>query len=154
MKNKVYLAARYARKVYVYSYTRQISKLGYEVTSGWSEGTEQKDQYGIRIGITGEYAAENSHTPEAEELRNHLARNNLQDIRNCDIFILFTDKDRRLGTTNGRFVEFGYALALDKTCFIVGPRENIFCSINTVRQFDTWEELLAKELMPFSLKGI
>lgn len=39
----------------------------------------------------------------------------------------------------GRHVELGYALALDKSIWLVGRREHIFHSLPQVKHFDSWD---------------
>lgn len=61
----------------------------------------------------------------------------LDEINASDALVLFTDS---LSARGGCHVEFGYALALNKTVAIVGPVGNIFHCLPEVKRFDTWTE--------------
>lgn len=53
------------------------------------------------------------------------ALNDHEDVENCEVLILQAD-DQRKCVGGGKHVEMGIALALDKPCFVVGERGNIF----------------------------
>ena len=116
---KVYLASRYGRREELVKFRDLLVKLGVECTSTWLDGEEDK-------------------TPEARE---RYARTDLADIDRSHMLIAFTESSATL--RGGRHVEFGYALAKEKVCWIVGPRENLFMESKSIRQFDTHIECLA-----------
>lgn len=56
----------------------------------------------------------------------------LEDVRRCDVFMLWNPEAwGRIGT-GGRHVELGYALALDKPVIVLGARTNIFHHLSYV----------------------
>lgn len=55
--------------------------------------------------------------------------------------IAFTERPRaNLASRGGRHVELGMAIALSKTIVIVGPRENVFCTLPGIVHHDTWPD--------------
>ena len=96
---KTYLAARYDRRKEMLKVATKLRELGHSITSRWING---------------------SHTVASALC----AEEDLEDIRNSDTLILFTDQPG----SGGRHVEFGYALALGLNIYVVGNRfpENIF----------------------------
>lgn len=59
-----------------------------------------------------------------------------------ELLIAFTEQPRTGATRGGRHVELGIALGMMKRVWIVGPRENIFCWLDDVRHFETWDACL------------
>ena len=57
------------------------------------------------------------------------------EVVTADLLIIDTQEESCSG---GREVEYGMALALGKSVWVVGPERNIFHSVPR-RQFDTWE---------------
>ncbi len=70
------------------------------------------------------------------------AKEDLEDIRKADGLLLFTQDKKHGYTTGGRFVELGYAYAKKKTIVIVGPRENVFCHLDYIHQFNSFKAAL------------
>lgn len=50
----------------------------------------------------------------------------LEDVRRCDVFMLWNPRQWERTGTGGRHVETGVAIALDKPVIILGARTNIF----------------------------
>jgi nucleoside 2-deoxyribosyltransferase len=122
---KIYLSAKYARRVELSSYRDQLRSHDFVVTSRW-------------LGA-----------PEAEistEQRGCLAEGDWNDLRAADTVIVFTEPVDSTASRGGRHVEFGLALALDKRTMVVGPRENVFHCLPQVEVFETWLKCL-KELV-------
>ena len=71
------------------------------------------------------------------------AREDLEDVRAADVLLALNFEGWQEKGRGGRHVEFGYALGLDLRLIIVGPRENVFHSLPSVEQYDTFEECLA-----------
>lgn len=98
---KIYLAHNFKARWWLQDYKRMLEAFGHIVTSRW---------------ITQYYPEEKYRTPED---RQKAAREDLEDINAADALILFTDQ---YGDTpgKGKFMEFGYALALGKKIYIHG----------------------------------
>jgi hypothetical protein len=96
----------------------------------------------LRIG---EQLNPEEHSERAAALRTKFAEDDLADVEACDMLIAFTEPPRAAGGRNrgGRHVELGIAIGQGKLIAIVGPRENLFCWLPEITQFDTWEEALA-----------
>lgn len=125
-----YLAARYQRRIELKQYAAQLSGLGIVTTSRWLSGKHEAED-------------QDNSAPSCEMAR--WSFQDLADIRKASYFVLFTErnKDLQLGR-GGRFVEFGYALGMNKQVYIVGPEEqNIFTHIkhNRCKQFDNFTML-------------
>lgn len=109
--SKVYLAGPYSERLTLARYKLELLLDGHAVTSRWIDGTHP---YG---------------TLPSE------AQNDLDDVQACDTFVLFSE-----GTSpGGRYVEFGYALARGKTCYVVGPQDNLFHYL-AANVFARWDE--------------
>lgn len=111
---KIYLAARFGRKALMCAYREQLQALGHTVVSRWLDGPDENamDWQKADGGVGAEVAV-------------MCAAIDACDIEACDLFVLFTD-GKLTFSRGGRHVEFGYALANDKTVVVVGERENIF----------------------------
>lgn len=139
---KVYLAARYSRREELCGYVEQLGPLGYAVTSRWLHGANQTDDQGHIIGAAGERAVESG-----SPLSGELAAHNVADVRRAEILIAFTEHPDAGGRARGgRHVELGLALAWGKDVLVVGPRENVFCWLPQVKQFEEWGEDVLRHL--------
>lgn len=140
MKPKLYFAARYSRRIELCGYRRELDELGYCVTSRWLNGAHQVDDAGQPIGDEGERLVEGREDERrlARELRNRFAVEDVEDVRQADILVAFTEQPRSVASRGGRHVEFGLALALGKRMWIVGPRENLFHWGYDSIQFPEW----------------
>ena len=134
---KIYLSSAYHRRLELCTYRDQLQARGHEVTSRWLGGPEQLDTDGNPLGQDREAMFERG-DPAMDELRVMFAGNNVDDIADADMLILFTGGGRR----GGSHVEMGIAIGLNKRLAIVGPRENVFHWLPGVRQFDGWNGLL------------
>jgi hypothetical protein len=65
------------------------------------------------------------------------ASNDIQDIVNSDLLLLFTDS---IGRNGGCYVELGIAMSHGVNCIIVGPYTNVFT--RRFRRVDSVKELL------------
>ena len=126
---KIYLAARYSRYTEMYDYAEELRVIGHVVTSRWIRGEHQ---------ITDAQLEDSMH----EELRRRFAEEDLQDLMAADLCISFTEEPRANSSRGGRHVEFGVALAMQKLCYVVGHRENVFHCLASVRFFHSWDECL------------
>lgn len=126
----IYLAARYSRRVEMRDYMLQLENMGHKVTSRWLWTQHSITDDDLDRAQKDEYV---------ENLARRYAWEDLTDVANSDLLILFTEK-QRVESRGGRMVEFGYALASGKTVWVVGPDENVFSTL--AANFKTWEKAL------------
>lgn len=119
---RIYVASRFERQVELQGYAAQLRASGHKVTSRWL--IEEADEVGAPSTWLG----------HADRLRKY-AGIDLEDIEDCDTFMVFTHEGMARG---GMHVEFGYALALGKRIIVVGPRPTLFHYLSRVLQFDDW----------------
>ena len=143
---RIYLASRYSRRIELCGYRDQLVAAGHTVQAVWLNGQYQIDSSGKPIGEHGESLVEDgdesTHVRNAE-LRSKFAQDDFRDVVGCELLIAFTEPPRSNSSRGGRHVELGIALGLMKRVWIVGPRENIFCWLEDVRQFGTWADAIA-----------
>lgn len=145
MRNNIYLAARYSRRLELCGYRAELEMLGHNVTSRWLNGDHQISDAGTPIGESGEALVEGddgSNSELAARLREHFAQEDIADIERSDVFIAFTEPPRSTASRGGRHVELGFALALNMPVYVVGHRENVFCWLPEVKFFESWDYLL------------
>lgn len=140
---RIYLASRYSRRAELCGYRDQLQALGYTVTSRWLNGSHQIGSDGTPLTEDGEALVEFGDPALAKELRQAFAWEDLIDVAGSDQLIAFTEEPYQTASRGGRWFEMGYAYARGLSLTIVGPRENLFCWLPVVRQFDTWEEAVA-----------
>lgn len=126
---KYYLAARYDRKDEMMKKANELNSYeGFECTASWVYGGEE--------GKTWEY----------------IHNLDLGDVRESDTLILFTEPYGSLNRGGGRFVEFGYALALGIKCIVIGEYEMVFCHGPEVQVFPDWGTFLHHVIPPSEKK--
>jgi len=137
---KIYLAARYSRRVELCGYRDQLAEFGYTVTSRWLNGKHQISEYGIPIDDKGEELVERGLDGclAAHALRKHFCEEDFRDVYFSDLLIAFTEPPRATASRGGRHVEFGIALGRGIPCWVVGYRENLFHWYNDVVFFPTF----------------
>lgn len=143
----IYLASRYSRREELCGYREQIRGLGHRVDAVWLNGEHQISNEGTPIGEQGERLVEGddgSDSERAAALRQKFAQEDFRDVMMSDLLIAFTEPPRSSASRGGRHVELGIALGMMKRVWIVGPRENIFCWLEDVRHFETWDECFSK----------
>lgn len=139
---KIYLAARYSRRVELCQYRSELEAMGHEVTSRWLNGDHQISDTGTPIGESGAALVEGDDggmNPRAQQLREDFAKEDIADIRAADALIAFTEPPRSTASRGGRHVAFGYALGLKMPIIIVGHMENVFCWLPEVRFCPDWK---------------
>ncbi len=95
-----------------------LARAGHQVTSRWIDQRQDATD-------TAEAAA--------------VARRDIADIEIADTLIAFSETPRSgVSTRGGRHIETGIAIALRKRVIVVGPRENVFCSLPEITVFPTW----------------
>ena len=127
---KIYLAAQYSWREHIKECARELEALGFTVTSSWLR--ERKDPQTDLGELDGRFLREHA---EADE----------RDIQAADCVISFTVAPTKRTKRGGRHVEFGLGRALGKLMVVCGPKENIFHSLQGVRQFDNFE--MVKEFL-------
>lgn len=116
---KTYIAAKFSRREEMeQEIAPSLPWLGYEVNARWVFGGED--------GLS----------------REEIANLDLEDVKNSDMIILFTHPREEPQPGGGRFVEFGYALALGKRCVVIGPKENVFMEVPGVEVYETWDQFV------------
>lgn len=127
---RVYLAARYARRLELCGYAEDLRTRGYTITSRWLAGSHQVSDVGLS----------DEGTPEE---RQRFALEDWEDLLSAQVCVAFTEVPRVSNSRGGRHVEFGAALAAGLRCLVVGPRENVFCCLPQVVWCPTWVDGLA-----------
>ena len=109
----VYLSGDVVWRETFVKYARQLGRAGISCVSEWIFEEEEP---------TADY---------------RLALANLQNIRDADVFILFTAE---ASSSRDKDVEFGYALAQGLVPIVVGPQYGIFQNLPEVVQFNAWDK--------------
>lgn len=130
---RIYLAADYARKDEMHKKAAELRRHGHEVTSQWHDN---ESPYAAADGFgTGRVGVDYGNIEAASDCALH----DMADIRQCDMFVLFTTGEKSRG---GRHWETGYTTGQNKKVILIGPREHAFQCLGTVEQYDTWEQFL------------
>ncbi len=130
---KIYLEARYSRRLELLGYREQLIKMGHMVTSSWLDTDWSCEVEGGSSAAPPEYRAK-------------YAEINFNYVVSADCLITFTEEpDSGKGNRGGRHVELGIALGRGKRVIVVGHRENIFCHHPAVEFAADWDE--AKRLL-------
>lgn len=135
---RVYLAARYSRRLELCDYRAALIAHGVTVTSRWLDGGHQLDAAGVPINDDGERRFE-AGDPAVNHLRAHFAHEDLADVLAADTLLAFTEPPRASPSRGGRHVELGIALAADMRVVVIGPRENVFCWLPQVEHYEAWQ---------------
>lgn len=126
----VYLAARYTRLEEMNGYAEDLRRqLGYRVEARWLKGEHQVHDGALAV---------ESATDDIPDVGRLFAEDDLADLLAARIVICFTEPPRSNNSRGGRHVGFGIALTAGKRIFVVGPRENVFYCLPSVRRFDDW----------------
>lgn len=130
MDNRVYLAARYGRRLEMVERACELKAAGYVSSATWLDGThETLDESPGWGGRAAEFA-----------------KVDLEDIERSDWLVMFAD-DPGMVSRGGRHVELGYALALRRhggrpSVVIIGEPECVFHWADEVMRFPTWRAFL------------
>lgn len=119
---KIYIAGSYGRRAELLEHKLDYIANGGICTSGWLDNPESEAE---NNGLGAEPAT--------------YATRDLDDIMEADALVLFAEPIG-INARGGKHVEFGFAMAHGKGCFVVGRKETVFQWLPFVRQFDTWEE--------------
>ena len=124
---KLYLAGRYSRKEEITKHAETIRATGLEVCSTWIT-----EPHGPAVQLK---------DVVPQELREYALRD-LEELRLADAFVIYAESDQTYNKRGGRHVEHGFALALGKPIFVVGPHENIFHYLPSTQHFSSTEALV------------
>ena len=127
---KIYLAARFGRRVELQTYAKQLNLQGHFITSRWLDTEDANTSLALSI----ENLKRGSMPDEAQSFANI----DLADISAAELVISFTERSDSQHGRGGRHVEFGFARALKKKLIIIGPRENVFHTLEGVIHFEEW----------------
>lgn len=126
---KFYLAAQYSRKLEIQRFAEHLQSLGHVITSTWtSRPTRVVPQNTTPFKDPGSFADE--------------AADDVREIRECDVLLLFSESPL-LGIPRGcRHVESGIAIGCGKRVIVIGPHENIFHCLREITVVANFQELL------------
>jgi hypothetical protein len=144
---RIYLAARYSRRLELCGYRKQLLDVGHVVQACWLDGQHQIDDHGEPIGDHGEAMVEGddeSTSLKSAALRSKFAHEDVRDVLACEVLVAFTEPPRSNHSRGGRHVELGIAIGGRKQICVVGHRENLFCWHEAVRFFQPWEEFFSE----------
>lgn len=109
-----YIASLFSEKEDSLAKAQQIEdSLGWSSTATWLKGGEE--------GLS----------------RSGISTLDLDDVAESDCLIIISYPRGTPKPGGGRWVEFGYALALEKQCYVIGPYENVFCHDGRVKVYPT-----------------
>lgn len=123
---KFYLAAKYNKRTSLLPVAALLMLAGHEVTSQWLTGT---------------------HDGSTNEVKKQYAITDLNQIDECETFVLFNLPFFGAEQSSGRNVELGYALAKNKTIYIVGEGDCIFYTLADIF-FVNMDDFLAEFTEP------
>lgn len=134
---KIYLAARYSRREELCGYRTILEAHGHVVTSHW---------------LNGEHKALDAIGTQDDKAQ--WSFEDIEDIEEAEALFLFTeaaDATREgSGGRGGKWVEFGYALAMCKTIVIIGPQpSNTFTALPGIDVYPDITTYLFHERMLF-----
>lgn len=127
---KIYLAARFGRRAEIQTYAKQLNLQGHFITSRWLDAENANTVFALSV----EDLEQGSMPDEAC----HFANIDLADISASELVINFTERSDSQHGRGGRHVEFGFARALKKKLIVIGPRENVFHTLEGVIHFEEW----------------
>jgi hypothetical protein len=120
---RIYLAARYSRRLELLGYAAELTARGHEVVSSWIDGHHETEP-GIDASAP-------------TEQRAGWAAEDLADCLRADCIISFTEPPRG-DSRGGRHTEFGIGLARGTGQVLIGPREHVFHCLPEVIVFPDW----------------
>lgn len=123
-----YCAGRYQNKEAVKAFSQLLIDAGHNITSNWVY-----EAYDPNTALSDLSIEENS----------FCALTDCQEIISCDEMVFFSENETTATARNGRHVEFGFALALNKKINVIGPKyENVFHYLPNVINFSSQEEFI------------
>lgn len=104
---KVYLASMLADKLRMRAVAERFERMGYAVVARWI------------------YEPGEGYSTDPEHLREWALKDE-EDVKSCDLFVVFADESVRWKGQGARHTELGIARALRKTIIVVGGQEQLF----------------------------
>ncbi len=129
---RIYLAARWGRKMEMRRVRAELKEMGHVVTSRWLDLPENED------GEVGNSRSLESCREDADMV--------IEDMDDAEVCLAFTEPAGIGPMRGGRHTEVGYFLGKGKPVWVVGHHENIFHSLAVTRFFSGWP-MLKLELM-------
>ena len=109
---KIYLAGSYTRKDELLAHAERLRGLGYGITSRWLNAYVEPR---LKAEIEG---ARDTMPLSARQF----AKDDYWDLHRADVLMAFSEPPHSGSPRGGRHVEFGLAMAWNKTVIVVGPR--------------------------------
>lgn len=136
MATKVFLSSRSGRQKELQDCAADLAKAGYDITCRWLDLPLANDK---GMGAT----------TTRDQRRLDFARQNLHDIRHCDLLIAFTENPKRQSRSSRgrRHVEYGAGLGHPHIKTVVcGPAENVYHTLadNLCIDWDSVMKVLGK----------
>jgi nucleoside 2-deoxyribosyltransferase len=127
MSTNVYLASQYHEKAATQKCADDLKAAGLICTSTWLQERHAplSKLSALQTGQKIDYAEQD-----------------LADVRRANVFVVFSVKEDTPILRGGMVFETGYAFALGKPVIVCGPKQNIFHWLPSIRQVDTWPEVL------------
>lgn len=126
---RIYLAARFGRRVEMRAIALRLLELGHDITSRWVWSDNKHVDDGVNV-------------PEPLLARG-FADDDLEDLSNAQLVISFMEPPG-VASRGGRHTEFGYALAKGKQLWIVGQPEHIFHTLLRVQIFPCVDQVIQR----------
>ena len=133
---RIYIASKFASRKRLIPIRQQLQIHGFVVLSTWMIDDPDSSADIDSLGNDLEESA-------------RLAMRDYQEIISCHLFVIDTTDD---SSTGGREVELGYAQALHKPSFRVGPIRNVFHALIT--GFPSWTILIEHLINVYSIKEL
>lgn len=136
-KLSFYLAAAFKEQLRLRNYAEELRNMGYVITSRWL--FEERDPL---------------HDLQKNEDYSIYAEQDLEDIRACDVFIIFTVEPTELIKRGGKHFEAGYASGVYKPIVVIGPDENIFYQLKGTTHFNSWSDFISSIKTPLGRSSL
>jgi len=123
MTTPTYLAAAFPRRAEVAPDAITLRRAGLTIVSTWHD-------------------APHDITPEADLTyadRCRLAHRDRDDLEQAAVLVLYGDPPGEYRGQGGKFVEFGYALALGLHIVIIGHRESVYACLGEITYIETFD---------------
>ena len=132
---KIYLASGYHRRGELQHISRELEDKGFHINARWLT-----QDHTLPEARSTEAAGE-----EIPRVASQFAVDDYEDIKACNVFILFSERADTRIRRGGSQTELGMAIALGKFVIVIGPRQNVFHCLRSVRQirYFTFTELLS-----------
>lgn len=135
----IYLAASYKRKHEIQKYAQDVIDRGYDLSSSWLLPDDARPN-----GLRNSTVDSAKDTVPLEAM--YFAQEDWNNVLRADVVVAFTESPVSGASRGGRHVELGLALAWGKKVIIVGPRENVFCTLPQIHHYWNWGEAVLNEI--------